>query len=115
LTGYIQKDELIELYSHALALVYPSLYEGFGLPILEALSCGTQVICSDNSSLPEVGGDVTLYFDTEDEGRLCSHMVKVFEDHEAGVETSKAAFVDQASKFSWEDYVIRFKAAVQSL
>jgi len=112
LTGYVEKHELIELYAHALALVYPSLYEGFGLPILEALSCGTQVICSDNSSLPEVGGDVTLYFDAEDETKLYLHMVEVFKGFEEGLDLTES-FLKQADKFSWEGYVMGFKEAVK--
>ena len=114
LTGYVDKEELIELYSHALALVYPSLYEGFGLPILEALSCGTQVICSNNSSLPEVGGNVTLYFDHEKENELLSHMHSVFQNFENGVD-NKEVLLAQAKKFSWKKYALAFKETVKNL
>ncbi len=108
LMGYIEKHALIELYSHALALVYPSKYEGFGLPILEALSCGTQVICSNNSSLPEVGGDVALYFETENEAELSIQMFKIFQNHNKGLDVTEACLV-QANKFSWKQYVAAFK------
>jgi len=62
LTGYVERSELPVLYSMAKMFVYPSLYEGFGLPVLEAMSCGAVVLTSSISSLPEVGGDAALYF-----------------------------------------------------
>jgi alpha-1,3-rhamnosyl/mannosyltransferase len=57
LSGFVADSDLASLYSHARGLIYPSIYEGFGLPVLEAMSCGCPVICSSVSSLPEVGGD----------------------------------------------------------
>lgn len=113
LTGYVEKHELIELYSHAMALVYPSLYEGFGLPILEALSCGTQVICSNNSSLPEVGGEATMYFDAENESQLCLQMVQVFQNASNGTDKT-VSFLSQANKFSWKGYVKSFMKVLHS-
>lgn len=62
-TGIVTQEELVDLYNLSDLFVFPSLYEGFGLPILEALACGTNVICSNSSSIPEVGGDVVEYFD----------------------------------------------------
>lgn len=62
-TGIVSQEELIDLYNLADIFIFPSLYEGFGIPIIEALSCGTTVICSNNSSLPEVGGKLVKYFD----------------------------------------------------
>ncbi len=64
--GRIEEEKLPALYSAATAFVYPSLYEGFGLPILEAMACGAPVACAHNSSLPEVAGDAAYYFDAED-------------------------------------------------
>ena len=60
LTGYVRDEDLPALYAAATAFVFPSLYEGFGLPPLEAMACGTPVICSNTSSLPEVVGDAAL-------------------------------------------------------
>ncbi|MDX2140802.1 MAG: glycosyltransferase family 1 protein [Chloroflexota bacterium] len=60
-TGYIDEADKGALYAGALGLLFPSLYEGFGFPVLEAMHCGTPVICSSSSSLPEVGGDAALY------------------------------------------------------
>lgn len=62
-TGIVTQEELVDLYNLSDLFVFPSLYEGFGLPVLEALACGTNVICSNSSSIPEVGGNVVEYFD----------------------------------------------------
>jgi len=112
LTGFVDKRHLIELYTHATALVYPSLYEGFGFPILEALSCGSRVICSNNSSLPEVGGDLALYFPPEDEAALLEQM-KV-----ALVEGTDDEFrqraLQHAHTFSWEKHAFQFMETIQN-
>jgi len=63
LTGYVDDETLACLYSGASAFVYPSLYEGFGLPILEAMACGCPVICSDVASMPEVAGEAAIRID----------------------------------------------------
>lgn len=68
-TGIVSQEELVDFYNLSDLFVFPSLYEGFGLPIIEALSCGTNVVCSNTSSMPEVGGKFVNYFDpnnTED-------------------------------------------------
>lgn len=62
-TGIVTQEELVDLYNLVDLFIFPSLYEGFGLPVLEALACGTKVICSNTSSIPEVGGEVVEYFD----------------------------------------------------
>ena len=70
-TGIVTQEELVDLYNLADLFIFPSLYEGFGLPILEALACGTKVISSNTSSLPEVGGDVIEYFNPYDAKDIC--------------------------------------------
>ena len=65
-TGMVSQDELIDLYNLSDLFILPSLYEGFGLPVIESLACGTNVICSNISSIPEVGGDIVGYFDPYD-------------------------------------------------
>ena len=78
-TGIIEKEELIDLYNIADLFVFPSLYEGFGLPVLEALACGTPVACSNSSSIPEVGGEFTKYFnpyDVEEMSNTISYELK---------------------------------------
>ncbi|MEZ4888881.1 MAG: glycosyltransferase family 1 protein [Chitinophagales bacterium] len=104
LTGFVEKKSLIELYSHSLALIYPSLYEGFGLPVLEALSCQTNVICSNRSSLPEVGGDVAYYFNPESAEDLLQQMIVVYTNPQANQDKLLA----QAEKFSWKKYANSF-------
>ncbi|MFT4664011.1 MAG: glycosyltransferase involved in cell wall biosynthesis [Polaribacter sp.] len=110
LTGFVVKNELIELYSHALALVYPSFYEGFGLPVLESLSCGTRVICSNSSSFPEVGGSVSLYFQPEDAKELLGLLQTVYQDFKLSI-NHKTLLFNQAYKFSWMDYVKQLEEA----
>ena len=114
LTGYFEKEYLIELYSHALALVYPSFYEGFGLPVLEALSCGTNVICSNNSSLPEVGGEVAYYFDPKNEKELLNCLFSVFHNTQKNPD-AKNQLLKQAEKFSWENYAKDFIKIIEKI
>ena len=76
----VSLKELVALYSLAEALVFPSLYEGFGLPLLEAMACGCPVICSNVTSLPEVAGDAALYVPPNDESALAQAMQRVAED-----------------------------------
>ena len=66
LPGYVPDDDLPAFYAGAQALIFPSIYEGFGLPVLEAMACGTPVLASNASSIPESGGDAALYFDPLD-------------------------------------------------
>lgn len=73
-TGYIDDEDLAALYSNAEFFVYPSLYEGFGLPPLEAMQCGTPVITSNTSSLPEVVGDAGILVDPQSEVELVDAM-----------------------------------------
>lgn len=77
MTDRLSDDQLRAAYSGATALVYPSLYEGFGLPLLEAMSCGCPVITARNSSLEEVGGDAVLYVNTDDDMQMLAALVAV--------------------------------------
>ena len=70
LTGYVKDEELPKLYSDALMFIYPSLYEGFGLPVLEAMKCGCPVITSNTSSLPEVIGNAGIKIDPKSDEEL---------------------------------------------
>lgn len=97
----ILENDLPLLYSAATVLFYPSLYEGFGLPILEAMACGTPVITSDTSSMPEVGGDAALYVDPEDLDALTRKLKEVMEDGGLRHMFIKMGF-KQVKKFSWE-------------
>ena len=101
LTGYVPDEDLPALLSGALAFVYPSLYEGFGFPVLEAMACGTPVVCSDVSSLPEVAGDAALRVDPLDVEALAGALVRVMveEDLRAGLMTRG---MEQIQRFSWQ-------------
>ncbi len=97
---YVPDDDLGGLYSGAAAFVFPSLYEGFGFPVLEAMACGTPVICSNTSSLPELAGEAALFVDPLDTSALASAILRVLS--EPGL---RAALVErgyqQIQKFSW--------------
>jgi glycosyltransferase involved in cell wall biosynthesis len=99
--GYIDEQDLPALYSAAAAFVYPSLYEGFGLPILEAMSCGAPVITSNTSSMPEISGDAALFFDPTDVQQLTTHLLELMGDENLRRELSRKG-IERAGQFSWE-------------
>ncbi|MEH2377428.1 MAG: glycosyltransferase family 1 protein [Nostoc sp.] len=103
-TGYVPDEDLASLYSGALAFIYVSLYEGFGLPPLEAMQCGTPVITSNTSSLPEVVEDAGIMLDTHDGIGLCDAIFKLYSEPEYREILAKKS-VQQAQKFSWDKYV----------
>ena len=100
-TGYVPDDDLVALYNAADLFVYPSIFEGFGLPPLEAMACGTPVIASNTSSLPEVLGDAALIVDPLDLERLACTMLTVLQDTElcAGLSVRGRKRTDA---FSWQ-------------
>ena len=101
--GYVEKQEKLDLYAGAAAYVLPSHYEGFGLPVLEAMSLGGIVITSNNSSLPEVVGEAALYVDNEnDETALAALMEQVLKMDSAERQRRIELGIQQAAKFSWE-------------
>lgn len=100
LLGYVPDEDLAGLYSGATAFVFPSLYEGFGFPVLEAMACGLPVICSSTSSLPEVAGAAALLVDPLDTVALTAAMTRVLNDPALRAElTTKGD--EQIKKFSW--------------
>jgi glycosyltransferase involved in cell wall biosynthesis len=101
LTGHVDDGELAPLYSGAVAFVYPSLYEGFGLAPLEAMQCGTPVVTSNTSSLPEVVGGAAIMVDPEDDDALCAAMLAVCRD-DALRGRMRGEGLAQAARFSWE-------------
>lgn len=101
LLPWVSAADLEGLYALAAAFVYPSLYEGFGLPVLEAMRRGVPVACSDRSSLPEVAGDAALLFDPDDVGSIAAAL-GILLSEPARVEALREAGRRQAARFSWE-------------
>lgn len=100
-TGYVPESDLAALYSSALAFVYPSFYEGFGLPPLEAMQCGVPVITSNTSSLPEVVGEAGIMVDPKDTDALCHSMLEIYNKSSLR-ESMSLKSLAQAKLFSWE-------------
>lgn len=113
ITGYVDEQDLAALYSGALAFIFPSLQEGFGLPVLEAMQCGAPIICSNTTSLPEVVGDAASLVDPGDSASLCAAMLKLVENQEIRERMSSAS-ITQASLFKW-DYTAAEIARVYKL
>jgi len=101
IAGYVAEDQLPALYSSADAFVYASLYEGFGLPVIEAMACGTPVITSKTSSLGELAGDAAFVVDPESESELAAAMRAVCTDAQLRVDLSCRGRA-RAAAFSWE-------------
>jgi glycosyltransferase involved in cell wall biosynthesis len=101
LLGYVRDGDLAALYTGAMAFVFPSLFEGFGLPPLEAMACGTPVACADASSLPEVVGDAALRFDPTDEDAIAAALRRLVNDPDLRQDL-RARGLRQAARFSWD-------------
>jgi glycosyltransferase involved in cell wall biosynthesis len=100
-TGYFPEPDLPALYSGALCLVYPSLYEGFGLPPLEAMACGTTVITSETTSLPEVVGDAGILIDPTQPEAIAAAIQLLVQNPAYGHELGQNGLI-QAQRFSWD-------------
>ncbi|RLA84533.1 MAG: glycosyltransferase family 1 protein [Epsilonproteobacteria bacterium] len=98
----ISNDELIVLYNQSLLFLFPSFYEGFGLPVLEAMACGTPVICSNKTSLPEVGGDAVVYCDPYNTEDIKEKIELVLGDETLLKELIQKG-LNRAKEFSWEE------------
>jgi glycosyltransferase involved in cell wall biosynthesis len=98
--GYVPEEELPALYSGAMCFVYPSYFEGFGLPVLEAMQCGAPVIAGNQTSLPEVAGDAALLFDPFDTRALGEAIARVI-DHSDYRAELRAKGLKRAAEFSW--------------
>jgi glycosyltransferase involved in cell wall biosynthesis len=100
LPGYIRDQDKAALLSGAVAFLFPSLYEGFGFPVLEAMACGTPVICSNTSSLPEVAGQAALQVDPLDTTALMEAMRRILSDKPLAETLVQSGFVN-LERFSW--------------
>ncbi|MFC1781419.1 glycosyltransferase family 4 protein [Planctomycetota bacterium] len=100
-TGFIPDEHIVHLYNGALGSIYISLYEGFGLPILEAMQCGIPVITSNLSSMPEVAGEAGIYVDPQDSDSVGAAIIKLAEDNNFRKSMRQKA-KNRASVFSWQ-------------
>ena len=97
----VSDEELIKLYNQSKLFIYPSFYEGFGLPPLEAMACGTPVITSNVSSLPEVGGDAVMYCNPYDVEDIKNKIEMVLNDEKLQQEMIQKG-LQRVKKFTWE-------------
>jgi glycosyltransferase involved in cell wall biosynthesis len=102
LLGTVDPPVVRALYQLSGALVFPSRFEGFGMPLVEAMRSGTPVLCSDSSSLPEVGGDAVRYFATGDLEQLAEGLAQIMEDSGLRQDLIRRGS-QRASRFSWEE------------
>lgn len=114
--GFVSDAELAALYSRATALVFPSLYEGFGLPPLEAMQCGGRVVCAEASSVPQVVGDAALMFPPTDVDALVAQLSRLLGDSALQADLKQRSLV-QAARFTWrrtaENTLTAFDAAMR--
>ena len=111
--GFIEDNDKGALYEGALALVFPSLYEGFGFPVIEAMHCSTPVITSDTSSLPELAGDAALLADPLDVGAITNKMTRISTNAELRHLLVEKG-LQQAEKFSWQRAAGEVMAALET-
>ena len=100
-TGYVPDAELPLWYNAASMLVFPSVYEGFGLPIVEAMACGTPVVAANSSSIPEAGGPAALYYKPDDVDEMVEYMTLILEDIEKAADLREKG-LEHAQQFSWQ-------------
>ena len=111
--GYVAEADLPAVYNLATVFVYPSLYEGFGIPPLEAMACGVPVVCSNSSSLPEVAGDAALMIEPADSSSIAAALAIVLADDSLRQDLRRRGLA-QAQIFTWEEAARRLLAAYQS-
>jgi glycosyltransferase involved in cell wall biosynthesis len=110
--GYVPDEQLAKITASAYAVIYPSFFEGFGLPIIEAMQCGVPVICSQTSAMPETGGDAAQYIDPADPESIAKAMLQIYKD-ESLRSNLIAAGGEQAAKFSWQRSALSINEIVQ--
>ena len=112
--GYITVEQKRNLYSNALCFVFPSICEGFGIPVLEAMACGCPVITANNTSLPEVGGDAAAYVNARDTEQLAFEIERVITSVDLRQEMISKGFL-QSKKFSWDKTAMQVETIYQTV
>lgn len=107
-TGFIDEDDLPYIYKNAILFVFPSLYEGFGVPPIEAMSMGVPVVCSDSSSLPEVCGKAAEYFKNNDSNDL-NRAIKYMLNNQSIMQEYSLIGLEQCKKFNWKNSAEKIK------
>jgi glycosyltransferase involved in cell wall biosynthesis len=97
----VDDETLGVVYARAVALIYPSRYEGFGMPVLEAFNCGCPVIAARVSSIPEIGGDAALYIDPQDPSSICASLDRLLDDPDQRVDLASRGRA-RVQEFTWE-------------
>jgi len=112
--GYVPLEDLIALYSSAVLMVFPSLFEGFGIPLVEAMRMGVPIACSDRTSVPEIAGNAAVYFNPEDPADMARGIYSLLKDDALG-RTLVEKGCHRAKMFTWEETVKKTVAAYESL
>jgi glycosyltransferase involved in cell wall biosynthesis len=112
--GYVSKEELKELYLTTSTFIYPSLYEGFGFPVAEAMGCGAPCVISNSSSIPEVGGEAAIYFDPKNPEDLATKLTQVISSEELICTLTKKS-ISQSAQFSWEKFALELEKLLVEL
>ncbi|MFW5709556.1 MAG: glycosyltransferase family 4 protein, partial [Chloroflexota bacterium] len=114
LIGFVDDDDLPALYSDAACVAFPSLYEGFGFPILEGMACGTPVITSNVSSMPEAAGDAALLVDPYDVGAIADALVRLLTDEHLRQQLIERGY-QRARHLTWERSANQLKLIYQQM
>ena len=112
ITGHKTREELRVLYSAAEALVFVPWFEGFGIPAVEAMRCGTPVILSDTTSLPEVGANAAIYVNPSDLMKISESMITIIEDKELN-KSLRALAIENSMRFTWENSAESLSASIE--
>ncbi len=113
-TGYVPKEDLTAIYAGATLFVFPSFYEGWGMPVVEAMACGVPVVTSSSSSLPEAAGDAAVTVDPHDSEALAAAIERVLENGALREQMVRKG-LEQASRFSWRRSAEKLLGAIEAL
>jgi len=114
-TGYVSESDLVAIYNLTQVTVLPSFYEGFGLPILESMVCGTPVVCSENSSLPEIAGSHAVFCEPDNPSNIARKITKVMSLNPRQKQVLSQKFIEHASPFTWEKVAAQTMKVYESL